>query len=257
MNALLAKTLCTLMGLYAVPCLLSSCATAPSPAWADTPAISEKREALADKLLQLTKEPLRARKDVQEEAHWLADTAYKGGAAIARVNRPLLLGWFNNFLVNSRYSVRERGLCWHYQHDLFRELRRRPLHYFRLGCCVMDYREGSEHHCVYISPQGKGLEQSVVIDAWWFSGKLKVWNRSALEQRTVTDEPNTTAFLAKTYPEGHHQPVEHWAKVRRSTDMCDYTYSDSPEGRACRQGQLMQQSMEEGLRRRNGQATDY
>ncbi len=257
MKMFLAKYLYTLAVFLAAHFLLSSCATAPSPSWADTALIVEKREALANKILNLTRESLRQRKDVQEEAHWLADTAYKGGAAIARVNRPLLLGWFNNFLVNSRYSVRERGLCWHYQHDLFRELRRRPLQYFRLGCCVMDYREGSEHHCVYIAPRGKGLEQSVVIDAWWFSGKLKIWNRSNLEDREVMDEPNTTAFLAKTYPEGHRQAMEHWAKVRRSTDMCDYTYSNTPEGQSCRQGQLMQQSIEEGLRRRNGQPTDY
>lgn len=234
-----------------------SCVSAPTAAYHDTRAAIEERDYLFARFMEKLPPSQRSLPAAQQEARWLADTAQKGAAAVGRVNRPLLPAWLNNRLVNSRHNLRERGLCWQYQHDLYRELRRRPLRYFRLGCCVMDEGEGSEHHCVYITAKGKRYPDAVVIDAWWNSGRLKIWLKSTLERRECKDEPSATYFLNRTYPEGHQYPIEHWAKVKCGTGMRDYTYSNLPEGKATRQGQLMYRNMAEGLKRRNGKPTDY
>lgn len=238
--------------------LISSCVSAPKPQETESRLMVEKRAELYDKLVNLLPPSQQQLPDAQKEARWLADTAYKGAAAVARVNRPLFASWINNRLVNSSFHWRERGLCWHYQHDLYRELRRRPLHYYRLGCCVMDRDEGSEHHCVYIAARHGRWPEAVTIDAWWNSGRLKVWARSRLQRRNCVDEPEAAAFLNKTYPEGHRYPMEHWAKVRADGGgRKDYLYSNTKQGAAGRQGRLMIQNCKSGLQRRGGRPTDY
>lgn len=245
--------------LLAAALVLTSCVSAPSVSYAESQVCRAERAELKARLINLLPREQRTPPDAQEEAEWLADAAHKGSAAVARVNDPMLPSWLNNRLVNSSRSIRERGLCWHYQHDVYRELRRRPLHYFRIGCCVLDQHNGSEHHCLYIAPRGtRSWRQGVVFCAWWRSGKVKIWPMSTLVRRDCVEEPEAAAFLARVYPEGHSYPMEHWAKVRSdSGDMRDYLYSAKPDGAASRQGQLMYRNMREGLQRRGGKLTDY
>lgn len=239
--------------------MLLSCANVPPEGWADSPKGLEQREIFFHRLVHMQPEAARTNRDLQDEAHWLADTTYKAGAAIGRYNNPKLASWLHNLLVNSRHNLAERGLCWHWQHDLYRELRRRPLRYYRLGCCVLNKGTGSEHHCVYISPRANRFseKESIVFDAWWNSGKIKVWHPDVLVERECQEEPDMALYLDRAYPEGHTLPLEHWARVKSDTGYKQYLNSYDADGAASRQGKLMQQRMTEGMRRRNGKPIDY
>ncbi len=237
--------------------LLPGCVYAPPLEYAESAEIVAKRNTLYTNLLHLLPAEQQAEPAARTEARWLADTAYRAAASIARVNDPCLPGWFNNRLVNSSFNLQERGLCWHYQHDMFRELRRRPLRFFRLGCCVRDKGEGSEHHGVYLTGRAGHWPSVIIQDAWRYSGRLKVLDEAMIREEDWQDDPVCARFLAYVYPEGHHYPVEHWARVKSGAKWNDYTSSWSPEGRASRQGQLMYRAMAEGVRRRQGRLTDY
>lgn len=233
--------------------LMAACQNAPKPGYAEQPHIVQQRQLLKEKLLNLL--PAEQRQAAQPEATWLADTAYKASAAIGRYNDPIFVNWLNNRMVNTRKNVRHRGLCWHYQHDLYRELRRRPLKYFNLGCCVKDQGRGGEHHVVYIiSKQGK-WPSIVMLDAWWYAGRLSVEDES--EADGWVDDPRSTARLNTIYPAGHNRPMEHWSMVRTGTRYADYVYSDLPAARSSSQWKYMQEQMKKGLKQRGGKAYDY
>lgn len=234
---------------------LASCLSAPAPGYETTVMVTEKRTELVQRLLNML--PPEQREAAREEARWLSDTAYKGAAAIGRYNHPRMKGWMNNVLVNTKKSWQERGLCWHYQHDIFRELRRRPLVFYRLGCGVMDQGDGGEHHCVYIVPAQGPVTDEVILDAWINSGRLKIYDNDKAKRRGWTDEPDTTAMLEKVYPEGHTLPLEHWLMVRKGEEVGKYVRSDTAEGRQTRQGRYMIQMMHNGLKARRGNPIPY
>lgn len=238
--------------------LAPSCTMAPGPEYADTPYCKELREEMYQRLMKMLPPAQQQNAAAQEEARWLADNLHKGAAAVARVNDPALASWFNNRLVNSTRNVRERGLCWHYQHDLYRELRRRPLHFFRIGCCVMDSGKSGEHHCIYICERSHSWQDGVVVCAWWNSGKIKIWSKEMLAERECEDEPAVAAFLNRTYPEGHRYPIEHWARIKKDGGgMSDYIDSNLPEAVNTHQGRLMLRNMAKGAIERGGKPTDY
>ena len=136
--------------------LLAGCYP-PPPQYPFTPQLTERRSTLNQNLLELLPPEQRQLPAAVEEARWLADTSYKAAAAIARINNSNFPGWAGNALINA--YIQDRGLCWHYQHDMYRELRRRPLTYFRIGCCVRDFSELTEHNCVYIAAaNGQALQ---------------------------------------------------------------------------------------------------
>ncbi len=244
--------------LLCVLCLSAvGCLHAPPAGYADTPRIEERRLKLAEQLLTFLPPQQQSDPAAQAEARWLADTAYKGAAAIARHNNPSLKGWFNNMQVNSKDSWKERGLCWHYQHDMYRELRRRPLHFFRIGCGVMDRARGSEHHCVYLAAKDGGWPNIVILDAWINNGRLKLVDTDIAEERHWEEEPAVLQKLKPFYPEGHTQPLEHWALVREGRKVGIYVYCNTPEGETSRQGQLMRENMKRGLQERGGKPVPY
>ena len=237
----------------AVLLLLSACQNAPQPGYTKLPQVVQRCSAIQQKILELL--PAQERAAAREEAAWLARTATAGAAAIARYNDPVLVNWLNNRMVNTRHHWRHRGLCWHYQHDLYRELRRRPLHYFRLGCCVRDANTGSEHHVVYIRSRHEQWPKAILLEAWHYAGRLHLIEN--WQDDDWQDDPGVTQKLARIYPEGHRLPLEHWAMVRRSTRYNDYVYSHSPEARNTPQWLYMQEQMKQGLKRRKGKAVDY
>lgn len=237
---------------------LSSCQHAPHMSYLDTPPILTQRQQTEEKLLALLPAEERTLPEARQEAHWLTETAYRSSVSIATLNDPLLWpAWMNNRLVNAPGDIRERGLCWHYQHDLFRELRRRPLSFFKLGCCVRDQGHGSEHNCVYITAKGKEWPHVLVFDAWRKNGRLVVMDEAYMKGDDWQDSPQSTHFLTSVYAEGHRYPVEHWAMVKGGRSWKDYVPSWSAQGMSSRQGILMQQNMYKGLRERNGRPTDY
>ena len=230
-----------------------ACQKAPRLGYAELPHVVKKRQDLKEKLLQLQPESLRSA--AGQEALWLADTAYKAAAAIARYNDPIFVNWLNNRAVNSRRNYRQRGLCWHYQHDLYRELRRRPLKYYELGCCLRDQGRGGEHHVVYVKAKSGKWPSILMLDAWWMSGRLVV--EEAEDMEDWMDDPKCAARLNVIYPEGHKLPLEHWAMVRTGSSYGEYIYSDLPAARNTAQWKYMQKQMKKGLQARKGKPFDY
>lgn len=236
----------------------TACVSAPTVAELQSPEAVQLQSRTAAELLAMLSPEEQQLPEAQAEARWLARTVHRGAAAVARVNDPVLSGWLHNRMVNSSFHWKERGLCWQYQHDLYRELRRRPLQFYRIGCCVLDRGKGSEHHCLYLCEKNHARQDGIVFCAWRYSGHIKFWDADTLRRRKCEEEAGVAAFLNSRYPEGHTLPVEHWARVRADEGgMRHYLNSDTPQGAASRQGQLMRANCLRGLRERQGRPTDY
>ncbi|MBR3925639.1 MAG: hypothetical protein IKJ58_02640 [Akkermansia sp.] len=254
----ITAALATISLAFAAAVMLPSCQRAPMPDYAETAPVLQQRSQLAANLLALLPAEQRTLPQAIAEAEWLADTSYKAAVSISRINNPLLWpAWMNNRLVNAPGNIRERGLCWHYQHDLYRELRRRKLTYFRLGCNVRDAGEGSEHNCVYVCAVGSAWPVAVTLDAWRRNGRLSTYTQKDLEGENWEDRSTTTDLLNWIYPVGHTYPVEHWALVKSGKKWNDYVPSWTDSGRNTRQGRIMYNNMYTGLQQRGGKPTDY
>lgn len=190
--------------------LLSSCCYTPDASYLEKPEVRAQMADLNTNLLKLLPEEQSKDVKAKEEADWLVQTAYTKAREISEDNDTVFIGWINNMLVNSH--IRKRGLCYHYQQDLYRELRRRPLHYFYLGLTVRDQGRGREHHCVYVNAKGKGLEGSYILDAWASCGKLKV---IAPEDITPNwkEERDWQPYFELAFPEGHTYPFHSYIKT--------------------------------------------
>lgn len=218
-----------------------------------TAMITVRRVLLKDNLLALLPAELQKQPAAREEATWLADTAYKASAGIARFNDSNFPGWAGNAIINAR--LQDRGLCWHYQHDMFRELRRRPLHYFRIGFCVRDGGEASEHNCVYIAAKEGNWPDAWVLDAWMWNGRLKVDDARQLNPRRWEDLPNICRIQSIYYPEGHIWPMEHWSVIRGIDG--EYEGYWLPEMRRSAQYRRMYNNIERGKKEHPGKLTNY
>lgn len=218
-----------------------------------TVAVTKKRITLKDNLLALLPAEQQKEKAAQEEARWLADTAYKAAAGISRLNGSWFPGWAGNALINAR--LQDRGLCWHYQHDMYRELRRRPLDYFRLGCCVRDATHASEHNCLYIAARDAAWPNAWVLDAWMWNGRLKVDNAEELNPKRWEDLPAIARLQSIYYQEGHYWPIEHWSILRDSEG--NYEGYWLPEMKRSRQYRYMYENIEQGKKEHPGTLTNY
>ena len=207
-----AKRFTLYTAMYAAAALALGSCYAPSANYATTAMVTERRATLQENLLLMLPPELRNTPEAKQEAQWIADTAYKAGAGIARINDSNFPGWAGNYLINSR--IQDRGLCWHYQHDMYRELRRRPLSYFNIGCCGRDIATRREHNCVYVSPKHSGWPHAWVLDAWPWNGRLQVFNAWELDPDQWKERRGITDFLAEIYTEGHDYPMEHWLSIR-------------------------------------------
>ena len=214
---------------------------------------------LAEQLLSLLPAELAATPEARQEARALADAAYRGSAAIARINRPLFPCWLNNRIINSPFRLRDRGLCWQWQEDLFRELRRIPTSFFRLGCCVRDAGNRHEHHAVYLAPVGAAWPCVRVLDAWRYQGHLLVLTPREVAEDEWVDEPQAAQWLGAYFPAGHSLPMEQWARVRSDNrwDYREYFPISDRRGQNTKQYREMTQRIREGLQQRNGKPTDY
>ena len=232
--------------------LLASCYP-PQVQYPYTKLVTSRRLELKDNLLLLLPKEQQTEPAAQEEATWLADTAYKASAGIARVNGSYFPGWAGNAFVNSH--LQDRGLCWHYQHDLFRELRRRPLNYFRIGCCVRDRARASEHNCVYIAPKDAEWPLAWVLDPWMWNGRLKVDDARKLNPKKWGDLPSISRVQAAYYPEGHQWSIEHWSILRGEDGM--YDSFRSPATWSSPQYRRMYNNVQKGMIEHPGRLTNY
>lgn len=242
---------------------MSACCPPPIT-YPDSPLVVERRNTLCENLIKLLPAEQQAMPAAQEEARWLADTAYKAGAGISRVNDSNFPGWAGNYLVNAR--LQDRGLCWHYQHDMYRELRRRPLQFFRVGCCVRDQGKGSEHNCVYIGTKQEAWPHAWVLDPWIWNGRLQVSDARTLDPEDWTDAPGFASMLSQFYTEGHSYPVEHWFHIRAKRKWYElsifgmparYIESWGPEAEGAPQMESMMKNIEEGRKTHPGSLINY
>lgn len=240
--------------MLAAAVLLTGCYP-PPVSYPYTKLVTERRSTLKANLLALLPENERSLPAAQEEAQWLADTAYKAAAGIARINNSNFPGWAGNALINAH--IQDRGLCWHYQHDMFRELRRRHLEYFYLGCCQRDEGAAVEHNAIYIRAAHGHWPDAILMDPWPGSGRLTILNKQDILIEKWQDVPDMRRHLASVYTENHQYPLEHWERVKSDEDPAHYVSIFTPEGRNSRQGKIMFANMERGLKKRNGRLTDY
>jgi len=79
---------------------------------------------------------------------------------------------YHNYLVNSKQ--RNRGLCYHWQRDLIKHLKKRK------NLKTFDLREGvsaagsywREHNAMIVTAKGQPFETGIILDGWRDSGKL-------------------------------------------------------------------------------------
>lgn len=244
--------LLTLISCLCLSCLLAACYP-PQVQYPYTVEITQRRHTLKDNLIALLPAEQQKLPQAIEEASWLADTAYKAAAGISRVNDSHFPGWAGNALVNAR--LQDRGLCWHYQHDMYRELRRRPLKYFRIGCCVRDMGKASEHNCIYLSARNDEWPKGWVLDAWMWNGRLKVDDARLLDAERWHDLPTICQTQEAFYPEGHNWPIEHWSVLRAEDG--DYQSYFLPETRRSAQYRRMYENIERGRKEHPGSLTNY
>lgn len=238
---------------------LPSCQTPPPVGYADLPEVVEERRLLSEDLLQLLPEAQRELPEARQEARMLADTSYKAAAAIGRINKPRRWpAWMNNRLVNSTSeSALDRGLCWHYQHDMYRELSRKPLTFFAVGCCVYKRKTGSEHNCVYLKAIDDTWPNGIILDAWRRGGRLVTIAKDDIDTDNWQDRADMAEWLDAVYPVGHTRPIEHWATVRSDDDWNNHMPSHEAAAQTTKQGQRMLENMRKGLKERNGNPINY
>ena len=234
-------------------CVLVTGCYPPPASYPYTKLVTERRGTLQANLLELLPEEQRTLPAAREEAQWLSDTAYKAAAGISRVNNSNFPGWAGNMLVNTR--LQDRGLCWHYQHDMFRELRRRHLTYFKIGCCVRDLAEASEHNCVYVCAVNGEWPNAWILDAWMWNGRLKVNKASEMDLERWQDLPDVCYNRQRIYPEGHTYPIEHWSVLR--TNGSKYALFWEKSAQESRQYRRMLENIERGKKEHPGSPTNY
>lgn len=227
----------------------------PQIQYANTNLVTSRRSTLQQNLLQLLPENERNLPAAKAEAKWLADTAYKAAAGISRVNGSNFPGWAGNVLVNAR--LQDRGLCWHYQHDMYRELRRRSLTYFRIGCCVRDKKKRTEHNCVYIAAAKGRWPQVWMLDAWMWNGRLKVAYGPELNPKRWQDLPAITRVLSEFYFEAHEYPVEHWYMLRGTGGRYVSVINNKEPVDNLPQFRRMIEAINKGYREHPGSPTNY
>lgn len=225
----------------------------PQVQYTSTKLVQERRHSLEINLLNLLPPQERDLPTAKNEARWLSDTAYKAAAGISRINGSHFPGWAGNALVNTR--LQDRGLCWHYQHDMYRELRRRKLSHFRIGCCVRDQTRRSEHNCVYVAAKKGRWPDVWVLDAWMWNGRLKVNAGVELDPKRWKDLPDICHTLSQFYIEGHRFPIEHWFMLRGADGSYDYCTADSVI--ISSQFFRMNKNIEKGRRDHPGSLTNY
>lgn len=234
-------------------CLILAGCYPPQVQYPYTKLVHARRNVLKDNLLLLLPEEQRTLPAAREEAQWISDTAYKAAAGISRLNGSHFPGWAGNALVNAR--LQDRGLCWHYQHDMYRELRRRKLEFFRLGCCVRDKKERSEHNCIYVAAQQGEWPDVWVLDAWMWNGRLKVDKGTDLDQDRWKEVGEINSILSRFYVEGHRWPMEHWCVLRGKNGKYGFFYTDDVQGSA--QFRRMYRNIEKGYREHPGSPMNY
>ncbi len=133
-----------------------------------------------------------------EEAHQVADCAYRTAAQLRRdyavVGPPL----FHNFLVNT--GIRKRGLCFQWAEDLLACLDALKLTSLELHWGEARARTWREHNCVVVTAKGQPFRTGIVLDCWRHSGHLS-WGELASDHYPwVEDSAYATLARSRNRP---------------------------------------------------------
>lgn len=180
---------------------MTSCCTPPPENAFCTPYGKQQIADGTEKFLELLPPSQAQLPEARKEAEWISDTAFKQSALLARYYDVILYGWFNNILVNSK--LQKRGLCWHYQQDLYAALRHKHLKYFYLGLTVRDKGKGSSHSCVYVNAKGKGLASSLILDPWINCGHLQIISPNERDDKRWEEDIWSCQIVPYSFPAGH------------------------------------------------------
>jgi hypothetical protein len=108
-----------------------------------------------------------------------------------KLQSPALL---HNGLVNA--GAKDRGLCYHWTHDLVRYFRSKNLQSVTFHWAAAFIGSGlREHNVAVVSAKGKGIEDGIVLDPWRKSAKL-FWAR-------VPDDKKYPWELIETYSDNN------------------------------------------------------
>jgi hypothetical protein len=77
---------------------------------------------------------------------------------------------WHNTLINM--GIKKRGLCYDWAEDLLRFLDSKQYQTLKLHYVGADIDGYFEHNALAVSAKGKGIEDSIVLDAWRDSGNL-------------------------------------------------------------------------------------
>ncbi len=106
----------------------------------------------------------------QDEARKLSKSSIFYTLKLAKKYKAISSPWLQNTLVN--IGLKPRGLCHEWTEDLLRYLvaqNYKSLEFHAVGANIGSL---NEHNALAVSAKGKGIEKSILLDAWRNSGDL-------------------------------------------------------------------------------------
>ena len=128
----------------------------------------EQRQA---KIVTLKKMLLHLGSNVDvNEANDLAKSSVNYSYWLAQKYKAIDSPWFQNSLVN--LGLKKRGLCHEWAEDLLRFLVHNKYRSFTFHTVGANIGYLNEHNALSVSLKGKGISNSILLDAWRKSGDL-------------------------------------------------------------------------------------
>ena len=106
----------------------------------------------------------------KKEAYNLAYSSITYSDHLAQKYNAVKPALFNNFLIN--IDLKKRGLCYHYANDLLFYLKTKKYKSFDIIKIVANKNEYFEHNSLLITSYDVDFKDSIVLDAWRYSGEL-------------------------------------------------------------------------------------
>ena len=104
------------------------------------------------------------------EAEDLAKSSVNYSYRLAQKYKAIDAPWLQNTLVNM--GLKKRGLCHEWAEDLLRFLLKRDYQSFSFHTVGANIGYLNEHNALSVSLKGKGISNSILLDAWRNSGDL-------------------------------------------------------------------------------------
>lgn len=105
-----------------------------------------------------------------KEAHALAKISISHSLYLKKSYSLLSPPLYHNTLIN--LGLKERGFCYHFTHDLLKELKKYNFKTLDLRWAVHKRGEYFEHNSILVSAKNKDFFSGIILDAWRNSGIL-------------------------------------------------------------------------------------